>query len=115
MLFRSNNNSRIGNPTVAAFEERIASLEGGIGAVATASGMSAEFITFSALLGAGDHIVASAQLYGGTVTLLADVGFADDEAVEWMLEVEPSLGTSPIAALRAGRKAEVRRVAQALA
>jgi O-acetylhomoserine (thiol)-lyase len=62
--------SRIGNPTVAAFEERIASLEGGIGAVATASGMSAEFITFSALLGAGDHIVASAQLYGGTVTLL---------------------------------------------
>src|SRR5699024_5163655 len=62
--------SRIGNPTVAAFEERIASLEGGIGAVATASGMSAEFITFAALAGAGDHIVASAQLYGGTVTQL---------------------------------------------
>ena len=52
--------SRIGNPTVAAFEERIASLEGGIGAVATASGMSAEFITFAALAGHGDHIVASA-------------------------------------------------------
>ncbi|MDQ6657826.1 MAG: O-acetylhomoserine aminocarboxypropyltransferase/cysteine synthase [Actinomycetota bacterium] len=62
--------SRIGNPTVAAFEERIASLEGGIGAVATASGMSAEFITFAALAGAGDHIVAAAQLYGGTVTQL---------------------------------------------
>jgi len=62
--------SRIGNPTVAAFEERIASLEGGIGAVATASGMSAEYITFTALLGAGDHVVASSQLYGGTVTLL---------------------------------------------
>ena len=62
--------SRIGNPTVAAFEERIASLEGGIGAVATASGMSAEFITFAALVGAGDHVVASAQLYGGTVTQL---------------------------------------------
>ncbi|MFN8049653.1 MAG: O-acetylhomoserine aminocarboxypropyltransferase/cysteine synthase family protein [Ancrocorticia sp.] len=62
--------SRIGNPTVAAFEERIASLEGGIGAVATASGMSAEFITFAALAGHGDHIVASAQLYGGTVTQL---------------------------------------------
>ena len=62
--------SRIGNPTVAALEERIASLEGGIGAVATASGMSAEFITFAALVGAGDHIVASAQLYGGTVTQL---------------------------------------------
>ncbi|MGO1225745.1 O-acetylhomoserine aminocarboxypropyltransferase/cysteine synthase family protein [Brachybacterium sp. AOP42-C2-15] len=62
--------SRIGNPTVAAFEERIASLEGGIGAVATASGMSAEFITFAALVGVGDHVVASAQLYGGTVTQL---------------------------------------------
>ncbi|MDQ2847228.1 MAG: O-acetylhomoserine aminocarboxypropyltransferase/cysteine synthase [Actinomycetota bacterium] len=62
--------SRIGNPTVAAFEERIASLEGGIGAVATASGMSAEFITFAALAGAGDHIVAASQLYGGTVTQL---------------------------------------------
>lgn len=62
--------SRIGNPTVAAFEERMASLEGGIGAVATASGMSAEFITFAALCGHGDHVVASAQLYGGTVTQL---------------------------------------------
>ncbi|PZR52970.1 bifunctional O-acetylhomoserine aminocarboxypropyltransferase/cysteine synthase [Xylanimonas oleitrophica] len=62
--------SRIGNPTVAALEERLASLEGGIGAVATASGMSAEFVTFAALVGAGDHVVASAQLYGGTVTQL---------------------------------------------
>ncbi|WFP16928.1 O-acetylhomoserine aminocarboxypropyltransferase/cysteine synthase family protein [Citricoccus muralis] len=62
--------SRIGNPTVAAFEERMASLEGGIGAVATASGMAAEFVTFAALAGAGDHIVASSQLYGGTVTQL---------------------------------------------
>jgi len=62
--------SRIGNPTVAALEERIASLEGGIGAVATASGMSAEFITFAALVGAGDHVVASMQLYGGTITQL---------------------------------------------
>jgi len=62
--------SRIGNPTVAAFEERIASLEGGIGAVATSSGMAAEFITFAALCGAGDHIVASSKLYGGTITQL---------------------------------------------
>jgi len=62
--------SRIGNPTVAALEERLASLEGGIGAVATASGMSAEFITFAALVGAGDHIVSAASLYGGTVTQL---------------------------------------------
>lgn len=62
--------SRIGNPTVAAFEERIASLEGGLGAVATASGQSAEFIVFASLTGSGDHIVASSRLYGGTVTQL---------------------------------------------
>jgi len=62
--------SRIGNPTVAAFEERIASLEGGIGGVATASGQAAEFLTFSALAEAGDHIVAASGLYGGTVTQL---------------------------------------------
>ncbi|MBB5750401.1 O-acetylhomoserine aminocarboxypropyltransferase/cysteine synthase family protein [Micrococcus sp. TA1] len=62
--------SRIGNPTVAAFEERMASLEGGIGAVATASGMAAEFVTFAALCQAGDHIVASSKLYGGTITQL---------------------------------------------
>ena len=62
--------SRIGNPTVAALEERIASLEGGIGAVATASGMSAEFLVFAALCEQGDHIVASSKLYGGTVTQL---------------------------------------------
>ncbi|MSW64251.1 MAG: aminotransferase class V-fold PLP-dependent enzyme, partial [Actinobacteria bacterium] len=62
--------TRIGNPTVAAFEERIASLEGGLGAVATSSGQSAEFLTFAALAGAGDEIVAAASLYGGTITQL---------------------------------------------
>ncbi|WP_120003479.1 O-acetylhomoserine aminocarboxypropyltransferase/cysteine synthase family protein [Nesterenkonia muleiensis] len=62
--------SRIGNPTVAALEERLASLEGGIGAVATASGMSAEFLVFAALCEQGDHIVASSKLYGGTITHL---------------------------------------------
>jgi O-acetylhomoserine (thiol)-lyase len=62
--------SRLANPTVAAFEERIASLEGGLGAVATASGLSAQFVTFASLAGAGDHIVASANLYGGSVTQL---------------------------------------------
>jgi O-acetylhomoserine (thiol)-lyase len=61
--------SRLANPTVAAFEERMASLEGGIGAVATSSGQAAEFLTAIALAGAGDHIVASAGLYGGTYTL----------------------------------------------
>ena len=62
--------SRIGNPTVAALEERLASLEGGLGAVATASGQAAEFITFAALAGAGDHVVAGASLYGGSITQL---------------------------------------------
>ena len=62
--------SRIGNPTVAAFEERMASLEGGIGAVATSSGQAAELLTFTSLAGAGDHLVSSAALYGGTHTLL---------------------------------------------
>ncbi|MCU1514889.1 MAG: DNA-binding protein [Microbacteriaceae bacterium] len=50
----------------------------------------------------------------GTLIVLNDAGFADDEAMNWLLGEEDSLGTSPIEALRAGRKAEVRRVAQAL-
>ena len=62
--------SRLANPTVASFEERIASLEGGLGAVATASGLSAQFITFASLVGAGDHVVASSNLYGGSITQL---------------------------------------------
>src|SRR5215218_5816763 len=62
--------SRIANLTVAALEERLASLEGGLGAVATASGQAAEFLTFACLAGAGDHIVAAAGLYGGTITQL---------------------------------------------
>ncbi|KUG60025.1 O-acetylhomoserine aminocarboxypropyltransferase [Kocuria rosea subsp. polaris] len=94
--------SRIGNPTVAAFEERIASLEGGIGAVATASGMSAEFLVFAALAQAGDHIVASAQLYGGTVTQL------DVTLRRFGIETTFVPGTDPAdyrAAVRPGTKA----------
>lgn len=60
--------TRISNPTIAAFEERIASLEGGIGGVACASGMASEFLAITNLAGAGDNIVANASLYGGTVT-----------------------------------------------
>jgi O-acetylhomoserine (thiol)-lyase len=60
--------SRIGNPTVAAFEERMASLEGGIGAVAFASGLAAQLAAILCVAQAGDHLVASAGLYGGTVT-----------------------------------------------
>ncbi|MDP2481432.1 MAG: O-acetylhomoserine aminocarboxypropyltransferase/cysteine synthase [Candidatus Palauibacterales bacterium] len=58
--------TRISNPTVSAFEERMASLEGGIGAVAAASGQAAEFLVVTALADAGDHILASSALYGGT-------------------------------------------------
>ncbi len=60
--------TRIGNPTTAAFEERMASLEGGIGALATASGMSAQLISVLTLAQQGDEIVASRSLYGGTYT-----------------------------------------------
>lgn len=60
--------TRINNPTTAVLEERVASLEGGTGAVATSSGMSAQFLTFITLLEPGDEIVASSHLYGGTVT-----------------------------------------------
>jgi O-acetylhomoserine (thiol)-lyase len=62
--------SRLANPTVAAFEERIASLEGALGTVATASGLGAQYITFASLVGQGDHVVASANLYGGSLTQL---------------------------------------------
>ena len=55
-------------------------------------------------------VLASLQ---GTLTVLADDGFSDAETIAWLFAVEDSLGTSPIAALRAGRKTEVRRVAQA--
>ena len=61
--------SRISNPTTAAFEERMASLEGGIGAVATASGQAAEFLTAAALAESGTNFVTSSALYGGTYTM----------------------------------------------
>jgi len=62
--------SRISNPTVAVLEERVSALEGGTGAVATASGQSAVFLSLMTLVNSGDHIVSSSQLYGGTVNLL---------------------------------------------
>lgn len=85
--------TRIGNPTTAAFEERMASLEGGIGAVATSSGQAAQLIAVLALCKQGDEVVASQSLYGGTytqfdVTLrrmgvdVTFVDFADLEAVD---------------------------------
>ena len=62
-----NTYSRIMNPTLAAFEERIASLEGGCGGVAFASGLAAQAAALFTLLMPGDHVVSSAALYGGTV------------------------------------------------
>ncbi len=62
--------SRISNPTNAVFEQRIAALEGGIGAIATASGQAALHLSVATLMGAGSHIVASSALYGGSHNLL---------------------------------------------
>src|SRR5215468_3507555 len=68
-----NTYSRIMNPTVAAFEERISNLEGGVGAVAFASGLAAQTAALFTMLEPGDHIVASRALYGGTITQLKHV------------------------------------------
>ncbi len=62
--------SRISNPTVAVFEERMAALEGGVGAVATASGQAALHVTIATLMGSGAHVVASRTIYGGSVNFL---------------------------------------------
>ena len=91
--------SRISNPTTAVFEERMASLENATGAVAVASGMAAQFGTLMTLLSPGDHIVASSQLYGGTLTQLAhtfkklsvDVSFVDpSETLNWESAITPT-------------------------
>src|SRR5215212_480077 len=60
--------TRIMNPTTAVFEERMAALEGGVGALAVASGQAAQLIALAGLLEAGDEIVAASTLYGGTYT-----------------------------------------------
>ena len=62
--------SRINNPTVAVLEERLAALEGGVGAVCTASGQAALHLAIATLMGAGSHIVAASSLYGGSINLL---------------------------------------------
>ena len=63
--------SRISNPTVAAVEEKIAALEGGVGALCTTSGQAASLISILNILHAGDHLVCSAKIYGGTINLFA--------------------------------------------
>ena len=62
--------SRISNPTTAVLEQRVAALEGGVGAIATASGQAALHLAVATLMGAGSHIVASTALYGGSQNLL---------------------------------------------
>src|SRR5260221_6570091 len=63
--------SRLSNPTVAVFEERMAALEDGVGAIATASGQAALHLALVTLMGQGGHVVSSASLYGGSHNLLA--------------------------------------------
>src|SRR4051812_21456289 len=67
--------TRLSNPTTAVFEERMAAIEGGRAAVATATGQAAEMVAFLNILGQGDHVVSSSKLYGGTYTMLG-VNFA---------------------------------------
>ena len=62
--------SRIANPTVAVLEERLAALEGGVGALCTASGQAALHLAIATLMGTGSHIVAAASLYGGSINML---------------------------------------------
>ena len=65
--------TRAGNPTVEAFEKRIAALEGGIGAVACSSGMAAITVTLMTVLSAGDEVIVSSGLFGGTLDLFEDL------------------------------------------
>ena len=89
--------TRITNPTTSAFEERIAALEGGVGALATASGMAALTYTILGLSHAGDHVVAASTIYGGTFNLLKETlprygittTFVDIDNLE---EVEAAIG-----------------------
>src|SRR5476651_1676117 len=62
--------TRLSNPTTAVFEERVAALENGRAALATASGLAAEMVAFLNILESGDHVVSSSKLYGGTLTML---------------------------------------------
>jgi O-acetylhomoserine (thiol)-lyase len=92
--------TRIHNPTTDVLEARVAALEGGVGAVATASGQSAETLALLTLAGAGDHLVSSASLYGGTYNLFhytfpklgIEVSFVDDpdDLDEWRRAIRPN-------------------------
>src|SRR5471032_1166090 len=94
-----NTYSRIMNPTVAVFEERIANLEGGAGGVAFASGIAAQAAALFTLLEPGDHVVSSSALYGGTVNqfkhllrkLNVELTWVDpDDPEEWRQAIGPT-------------------------
>ena len=86
--------SRISNPTVGAVEEKIASLEGGVGALCTTSGQSATLIAILNIMSAGDHFISASTIYGGTVNLFAvtlkkfgiECTFVDPEASDMEIQ-----------------------------
>src|SRR6478609_10881836 len=92
--------TRIMNPTQAVVEERVAALEGGVGALLVASGQAAETIAILNIAEAGDHVVASPSLYGGTFNLLKhtlpkfgiEVTFVEDpnDSASWRAAVRPN-------------------------
>jgi O-acetylhomoserine (thiol)-lyase len=97
-----NTYSRIMNPTVAAFEERVANLEGGAGAVAFASGIAAQAAALFTLLEPGDHVVSSSALYGGTVNQLKHLLRKMNVELTWVDPDDPSAWRG---AVRANTKA----------
>ncbi|RDB22068.1 Homocysteine synthase [Hypsizygus marmoreus] len=86
---QGNTYSRSGNPTVAVFEERIAALEGGVAAVATASGLSAQLLAILNVAGTGDNIVSTSFLYGGTYNQFKVTFKQFGIGVNWVTENKP--------------------------
>ena len=91
-----NTYSRIMNPTVAVFEERVASLEGGCGAVAFASGIAAQAGALFTLLAPGDHVVSSSALYGGTVNQLKHLLRKMNVELTWVDPDKPDAWTAAV-------------------
>ena len=102
--------SRISNPTVAALEERVAALEGGRAALATATGMAAQTVALLTLCRAGDHIVAARTLYGGTYSQLA-VTFAQFGIDATFVDARRSRELPPPRSARTPRPSTPRRSA----
>ncbi len=96
--------SRISNPTVAAVEEKIASLEGGVGALCTTSGQSASLLSILNIMGAGDHFISASTIYGGTVNLFAvtlkkfgiECTFVDPESSDEEIQKEFKANTKAV-------------------